>query len=1034
MAKNYDISTMELEEIEAVVDQWEPFDPAEPPSFEPTRLSPNPDVLTEQEILKNLPVTENPDTMSDEEMFSSGEISYRLLGIELPSGATETAKKAIEKGTDYAWKGIWKGLGVLSWPFERIEYGIGTPLTQLVRTAGPLNRIEKGFIEEKALSTPLAKSIYKNRVRDSLTPYAKKVLGENLEPMLDEQVNRLANGWLTHEEIISNLSEAKAQMAELLPAFYHGAKSFVPFTRNNPEKVKNFNDLWGAYYEELTGEPAPEWYKQMSGISTSFLVTPLLFGKIVKGIRIGVSRLPFVKAVLNNRLPQWKDAKLVRRANIYERNERAANIGKKLADKDAKRIAHQLSLKTGTQISKEAVKQRMGQIIKGSITEQGILKEATSPAIEELQANFKTLQKLGLLGEETYLTKLTKARIGELNAEKIKLTKQLTRLQTAPHYVGTPEISARFPGRATKIRELEGQIEKIDDILWNADHFGAAGVQYMPRMYATKEAELAAKKFPVRGGPKIKRPYAKKRGKIPEEVREQMGEIIEPAYPITKRLIQEAQDIETAKMFDFVASKGEWVDDIWRSGLYEKALPDTKAYGSLAGKFVKPQIYHDIQEITRIRGNVESLYDATIGTWKTGKVVLNPATHFRNTMSNSILLDLSGTDHAQQSKLFVKALGEIRKGSDEYKMARKFFGHTTMMQGEVMDELMRMVQADKSTGLQKGINVWNNYFGKATGVPRRIYQEEEFIFKFMKYLEQREQGMSVMRSVNEANKWLFDYGDLSHFEKTVMRRVAPFYTFPRKALPRVLEAAEKNPMTIAKYPMAAWAMEKYALHQLELTDNDYSGIQKVLPEYMQNGSYMLLPFRDQNGKLRFLDLTYIVPWGELYDAQDRGLLGTVVANPIIQVTADIARNKSGWNGREIWQETDTPKERTFKQMIHFWQSAAPSLMYKGIYWDKMYNAATGKPSKMGDIEPLAPAIAHTVFGLRTQAIDPEEQALFRQFEKMRKAEELEKKISDIVIRAANGNITEEEYNERREQYMQQIQGLFTEGGEGEGAE
>ena len=1173
MAKEYDISTLSLDEIEPVVDSYEPYDPAEPPSFTPSQLEPNPDVLTDDEVRKKIQVQDNPDVMTDDEMFNRGEYSYKFLGMEAPAGIVESYKNVVEKTTDVAKRGIWKGIGAIAWPFERIEYGIGTPIESMLRSIGPLARTANRFSWSVALDTPIAKSMYKNKVREMLSPYAIKMLGDNLETVLEDKANKLADGWLTHEGIMDSLTESKAGAEDILPSFYHGAKSFVPFTHTDPEKVKNFNDMWGAYYEEIVNEPAPEWYKQTAGIGTSYLTAPVVLGKILGGAKAGASKLPFVQKALANRIPTWQDAKLIREANIYERNEKAAQLGKTLANKDAKRIANELTKRTGKTVTKEAVKLRLGQIIKGSITQETMLAEKANPVIEELSKNFGELKKLGVMSDKTYLTKLSKAEIIKLNVKKAKLSASLTKIETGVPYKETllkkistlhPDIRKqqaladrlvkiaeraskdgktiadvsdelieaayevqtgsplaktvaslldfkpgnkqltklgnkilslekmervarqkeakniikiaskldkqvakatektvndlmvaadqiesstvigqkplskyvetmkyRFPGKAKKIQDLQKNIGEIDETLWNATHFGKSGQLYMPRMYATKEGEIAARKFPVTSaGPKIKAPYAKQRKDIPIETRKEMGEFFEPAYPVTKRLIQESQDIETAKLFKFAASKGEWVDDVWRTGLAENPLPNTKTYGALAGKYVHPKIYNDVTELNRVRSNFETIYDSIIGTWKIGKVTLNPATHFRNTFSNGVLLDLSGMDHAKQSKYFVKALGEIRKGSEEYKVAKKFFGHSTMMNAEIMDDLMAQVNKDTAQGVQKSINMWNNVFGKVTAGPSKVYQQEEFIFKFMKFIEQREKGMSAIKSVNEANKWLFDYGDLSRFEKVVARRVMPFYTFPRKALPRILEAAEKNPMALAKYPIMMWAEEKYALSKLDMTEQDYQDVQDTLPDYMTGGSYMLLPFRDANGKLQFFDWTYILPWGELYNAQDRGLLGSIVTNPAVQVTADIMRNKSGFSGREIWKETDTPKEQTFKKMIHFWQTAVPSLMYKGIYWDKMYNGVTGKPSKMGEIAPVAPMVAHTLFGLRTQAVDPEQQAIYRQYEKMSQAQELEKKIADISIRETNGNITEEEYDQKREQYMEQIQSLFNEKEEG----
>ena len=610
MPKEYDISQMSIDETEIAVGNYNPYDPAEPPLFELSKQEPLPDSLSMDEIAFGL-IDEKPDSFSSSEIFPQPELRALRGMVDI---AGKTAK--------LIGKGMWKTLGVLSWPFMRIEAGLATPTTSILRTLGPLVREPvKAAIKESLLGpTEFHKTVFKKAVRDGLTPYAKSVLGENFEAILDDLTEQVLSGNVSDKEVDEALGEAKAALPEVLPAFFHGVKSFVPFTRQDPEKVKNFNDMWAAYYETLTGElEVPESYKQVMGIATSFLTTPLIFGKLLRLGRAGILKIPAIKRFANRKLPAWEEAKLTRKANVYERNERAVKLGKALADKDAKRIAVQLSKQTGKNITPEAVKLRLGQVIKGSITEQQVLAEAANPVIDELGRNFRELQKLGLLGRETYLTKLTRADIIKLNTEKQKLLSSLERLETAPHYVRKGgEISAQFPGRATRIVKLKSQIDVIDEHLWGSTHIG--GELYMPRMYTTKEAEIAARKFPVAGAPKVRVPYAKARKKIPVEARRELGEILEPGYPVTKRLIQESMDIETAKLFKFAVQRGDWVDDVWREGLATKALPDTKAYGALKGKFVTQQIYNDVTELNRVRSDFESLYDSVIGTWKIGKV------------------------------------------------------------------------------------------------------------------------------------------------------------------------------------------------------------------------------------------------------------------------------------------------------------------------------------------------------------------------------------------------------------------------------
>jgi hypothetical protein len=295
-------------------------------------------------------------------------------------------------------------------------------------------------------------------------------------------------------------------------------------------------------------------------------------------------------------------------------------------------------------------------------------------------------------------------------------------------------------------------------------------------------------------------------------------------------------------------------------------------------------------------------------------------------------------------------------------------------------------------------------------------------------LEQREKGKSIIEAVQEANKWLFDYSDLANWEKNIARRIMPFYTFPRKALPRVLEAVVNRPLVIAKYPMLAKSLTQYSLYKLELTTKDYEQIERLLPEYMNQGSYLLMPYRDANGDLRFFDWTWNVPWGGLFEAEQRGLMKSAITNPLVQITYEIMQNKSSWTGRKIYDDAipvdkQTPayrKEQNFKKMLYVWQALSPSIAYKGIYWDKLYGAATGKKIRGKDML-LPEAIAHTIFGVRTQALDVSEARRWKLLRMAKGFDELRGNMVKVLMQKANGDITEKEFDKKWIIYTEQLQ-------------
>ncbi|MBN2591591.1 MAG: hypothetical protein JXA96_17125 [Sedimentisphaerales bacterium] len=1032
----------------------------------------------------------------------------------------KTTEKVAEKGFSLFKKGTWAGLGIIAWPFERIEYTIATPLTKT--------------LEERK------KSLAEKGIDNGFGIFAPRILPK--------------------EDIIR---ENMAVLKSLGPV----AKSLIP-GRKAPEDVRTFNDFFGSYYEGLTGEPAPEWYKQISGGGASMLVTPYLFGKLLKGAGGAVKMTGIPQKIQAKRLPAWQQMKKLTRLEKGARIYDAKQLGKTLGNKEINKVAKELSKRTGRNITSRAVKLRLTQIIKGGVTVRPELAAKANPIIEEFGRMSMELKQLGILPEYTYVSKLPKKEVGELLKKRAALEKQITALSKVPYQetltklttklspdinkqknltekflkvaikaeekglklsqmgdefidiaievnTGSPlsqkiaslmdfapgdkrltalgkrilsmekmERTARikeadqiiktaskinpkvskyvsqtiddilkaasqiestkvigkstllkkiesmersFPGKAKKTQELTDSIAKINDKLQQHYHLG--GELYFPRMYLSKEEALAAKKgFPVYAQERIRSKYIKERMKIPEDIRKAMGEIKEPAYPVVKRMIQESNDIETGKLFDFAAKNPKWASKTWIEGFVKEALPDTKAYGALRGMYVNPVIHKDVTELMRVKSDIERLYDIGMGTWKLGKTVWNPAVHFRNMFSNSVLLDLSGMDHIQQAKYIGKAMKHISSNSDDYQQAMRYFSRTTEIRGELLDDMLRGFKVSNEKGIIKIVDGLNKGVIKASQKPSEVYQAEEFLGKFIKYLEQREQGKTVIEAVNEANKWLFDYRDLSSWERNIARRIMPFYTFPRKALPRILEAAANRPYVLAKYPMMAKSMTQYSLYNLNLTAKDYEDIKSVLPEYMDEGSYILMPYRDANDDLRFFDWTWNVPWGGLFEADQRGLLKTTITNPLTQIVYDIKDNKSSWTGRQIYDDAIPPdkqtpeyrREQNFKKMLYVWQALAPNLIYKGVYWDKLYGAATGKKERGKDML-LPETIAHTIFGLRTQAVDVEENRRWKMLRMADGFDDLRGNIMKIVMQRSNGDITEEEFEKKYNVYIEQLQ-------------
>ena len=327
---------------------------------------------------------------------------------------------ALQRGVDVGMgtlkKGLFGGLSILGWPFERASAVVGTPIAQY-RKAQERIKTELG---ERPIGMPSPGSSWNARLRGSGL-YTKRYDAE-------ARIRR----------------EAALEGTKAL------AKSLI--SKELPEEATTVTDvgadIYTDYYKFMLGEEPPSWLPHVMGGTADFLVAPWLLGKTTKGLTAAV-KTPFRRYDM----PQWRRMKLRTRAKTGARIERATELGKTVQPRRLKEVAADLSRRTGTKITPEAVGLRISQIAKGGITEQRALQKLSNPIIAEFRNNARELQRLGILGTETYTTKLPRRRITELLAEKAKLQTQLDKLGVVPGQVKLSELVGKLKVSQPKLAE-----------------------------------------------------------------------------------------------------------------------------------------------------------------------------------------------------------------------------------------------------------------------------------------------------------------------------------------------------------------------------------------------------------------------------------------------------------------------------------------------------------------------------------------------------------------------------------------------------
>ena len=134
------------------------------------------------------------------------------------------------------------------------------------------------------------------------------------------------------------------------------------------------------------------------------------------------------------------------------------------------------------------------------------------------------------------------------------------------------------------------------------------------------------------------------------------------------------------------------------------------------------------------------------------------------------------------------------------------------------------------------------FWMQGTGATARFMENTR---RMMLFIDRWRAGETFDEAAKQVKKWLFDYKELTGFERQVARRIVPFYTFMRKNIPAQMEAVMRHPGRYLAVGKAKRAVEAKA--ELE------QGPIGVVRDYMDDLWAWRLPMTTKNGSPLFLN-------------------------------------------------------------------------------------------------------------------------------------------------------------------------------------
>src|SRR3990167_3810856 len=218
--------------------------------------------------------------------------------------------------------------------------------------------------------------------------------------------------------------------------------------------------------------------------------------------------------------------------------------------------------------------------------------------------------------------------------------------------------------------------------------------------------------------------------------------------------------------------------------------------------------------------------------WKGSVTVLFPSFHGRNAVSNigNFALDagleaINPMAHAKAVKILSGADGEIvNEFGTKYTFAeiRKLMAKHQIVQSQYSRaEITKFLGRE---GLEKQAGKLNvSAYGRTVG---RSIENEARALSFIKQLKR---GFDPEDAAARVKEFLFDYDNLSKFEKLFLRNAIPFYTFTRKNVALQLKTLVTKPGATGAQFKAYKAMEELFAHPKTEDEEKYA------PEYVKEG-------------------------------------------------------------------------------------------------------------------------------------------------------------------------------------------------------
>ena len=253
------------------------------------------------------------------------------------------------------------------------------------------------------------------------------------------------------------------------------------------------------------------------------------------------------------------------------------------------------------------------------------------------------------------------------------------------------------------------------------------------------------------------------------------------------------------------------------------------------------------------------LYDGAQNWWKMWSLGVRPAYHTKNVIGNVWNSYLGGLSDPRrfydaglfQTKLATNNLTGKVAGRDAKELYEAMSTRGVFGEGQYSGDIVRNLEKEIQGGGRNPLTLSTDNPVLQAGF--KVGQTLEDNARIALFIDQVKKGKTYDQAGRHVQKYLFDYGDISPFEQSVLKRFMPFYTWSRKNIPLQLEAIALHPDKINKLNLAK--------ENIQAANNVQTPDPSEVPGYVVDG--MPIYTGRSEDTIKYLPLANLLPLADL---------------------------------------------------------------------------------------------------------------------------------------------------------------------------